>query len=579
MWLLLLAYLGGVLTIASPCILPVLPFVFSRADGAFVRNGLPLLAGMVLMFAAVASLAAVGGTWVVHANQYGRWLAMALIALFGLALMLPRLARNLTGPLVRVGNRLSRHVDGAHPSRPGAAFLLGIATGLLWTPCAGPILGLLLTGAAIQGPSLTTLFLLLAYAAGAATSLAAALLIGGRVFAAMKETLNAGEWLRRGLGAAMLVGVGAIALGVDTTVLARASLDSTSGIEQRLVDRLAAAAGTRPAADGSVDPGPAPLPVEGVMPPLSGAVQWLNTPPLTTQALRGKVVLVDFWTYSCINCLRTLPYIKAWAKKYRQAGLVVIGVHSPEFAFERDVDNVRRAVRQLGVDYPVAIDNHYAIWRAFDNAYWPADYFVDAKGRIRAHHFGEGHYAESERIIQQLLKQAGARDVPDGVVDVRGTGVERTADFADVRSPETYIGYLRAQRFSSGAQAPDRPQAYSVSDTLPLNGWGLSGTWTIEGQRAVLDSPSGGVTYRFHARDLNLVLGPAADGAPVRFKIRVDGEPPEADHGVDVAADGTGTITEQRMYQLVRQRGGIRDRTFQIQFLDPGVSAYAFTFG
>jgi cytochrome c biogenesis protein CcdA/thiol-disulfide isomerase/thioredoxin len=575
MWLLLLAYLGGVLTIASPCILPVLPFVFSRANQPFVRSGLPLLGGMVLMFAVVASLAAVGGNWVVRANLYGRWLAMALVALFGLALLMPRLADRLAGPLVRAGDRLAR-AAGDGP-RPGASFLLGIATGLLWTPCAGPILGLVLTGAALRGASLSTTLLLLAYAAGAATSLAAALLVGGRVFAAMKRSLGIGEWVRRGLGVAMLAGVGAMALGVDTSVLAQASLDSTTGLEQALVDRLAGVTHPRP------QPVPAQatssLPVEGTLPPLSGATQWLNSPPLTAQSLRGKVVLVDFWTYSCINCLRTLPHVEAWARKYRDAGLVVIGVHAPEFAFERNVDNVARAVRQLGVTYPVAIDNDYAIWRAFGNEYWPADYFVDAQGRIRHHQFGEGDYAGSERVIQQLLTQAGARNVPAGLVDVHGTGVERAADFADVQSPETYVGYLRAERFSSGTQVPDHAQAYGVSSSLPLNGWGLSGTWTIGGQQAVLDSATGRILYRFHARDLNLVLGPSADGKPVRFRVTIDGKPPGDAHGLDVAADGSGTVTEQRMYQLVRQSGTVQDRTFGIEFLSPGVSAYAFTFG
>lgn len=622
MWLLVLAYLGGVLTIVSPCILPVLPFVFSRANQPFVRSGLPLLAGMVLMFAVVASLAAVGGNWVVTANQYGRWLAMALVALFGLALLVPRLAERLTHPLVRAGNRLSMAAQADEQPRPGASFLLGIATGLLWAPCAGPILGLVLTGAALQGASLGTTFLLLAYAAGAATSLAVALLIGGKVFAAMKRSLGVGEWVRRGLGVAMLAGVGAIALGLDTTVLAQASLASTNGIEQTLLNRLAPhrkAAGAmvadasggvmrggaqdsgsgQPAmvktsaesgvmsAQGAMKPGGGmhaqpsapPLPVEGAMPPLSGAVTWLNSPPLTTQSLRGKVVLIDFWTYSCINCLRTLPYIEAWAKKYHDAGLVVIGVHSPEFAFERNVDNVKQAVRRLGVTYPVAIDNNYAIWRAFDNEYWPAHYFVDARGRIRHHHFGEGDYAGSERVIQQLLREAGAKNVPGGLVDVRGTGVQQAPDMRDVRSPETYIGYERAERFSSGAQARDQARAYTVSSMLPLNGWGLSGTWTVGGQHATLDTAPGRIVYHFHARDLNLVLGPRADGKPVRFKVEIDGKPPGAAHGADVAPDGSGTVTGQRLYQLVRQSGAVQDHTFSIEFLDAGGSAYAFTFG
>ena len=381
MLLLILSYLGGALTILSPCILPVLPFVFARADQPFVRSGLPLLAGMGLTFAGVATLAAVGGGWVAQANQYGRWLAIALLAVFGLTLLLPRLAERLMRPLVNAGSRLSNfaQADGK-PASPASSFLLGIATGLLWAPCAGPILGLVLTGAALQGASLGTTLLLSAYAAGAATSLAVALLIGGRVFAAMKRSLDAGEWVRRGIGVAMLAGVAAIALGLDTDILTRVSTVATGGLEQRLVDALghkdrsggAMMAATSVPAEGgammmrAVDR-PATLPVEGQFPGLNGAVEWLNSPPLTAEALRGKVVLVDFWTYSCINCLRTLPYVKAWAEKYRDQGLVVIGVHAPEFAFERNIDNVRKATKDLGVTYPVAIDNNYAIWRAFNN--------------------------------------------------------------------------------------------------------------------------------------------------------------------------------------------------------------------
>jgi len=371
MLLLVLAYLGGVLTILSPCILPVLPFVFARTDQPFVRSSLPLLIGMALTFAAVATLAAVGGGWAVQANQYGRWVAIALLAVFGLTLLFPTLSEHLTRPLVSIGDRLSQSAGaGGQGGSIGSSFLLGIATGLLWAPCAGPILGLLLTGAALRGASVGTTLLLFAYAAGAASSLAVALMIGGKVFVAMKRSLGAGEWIRRALGAAMLIGVIAIALGLDTTVLAQISTVATGGIEQKLVNSLSGR--PQPANDTIVDtahPGPAmmmraanagapaALPVEGQIPPLSGAVQWLNSPPLTADSLRGKVVLLDIWTYSCINCLRTLPYVKAWADKYRDQGLVVIGVHAPEFAFEYNVDNVKRAIHDLGIDYPVAIQS------------------------------------------------------------------------------------------------------------------------------------------------------------------------------------------------------------------------------
>lgn len=582
MLLAILAYLGGVLTILSPCILPVLPFVFSRAGQSFTRSGLPLLAGMAVTFALAASLAAVGGGWVVAANQYGRWAALALVALFALTLLWPRLAERVMHPLVSAGNRLTETAQAGGP-RPGASFLLGIATGLLWAPCAGPILGLVLTGAALQGASLDTTLLLLAYAAGAATSLAVALLVGGKVYTAMKRSLGAGEWLRRALGVAMLVGVGAIALGLDTTVLAHASLASTGGLEQKLLDRLA---GPRSGGPVHAAPGAAmqavadsALPVEGELPSLDGAVQWLNSAPLTAAELRGKVVLIDFWTYSCINCLRALPYVKAWADKYRDQGLVVIGVHSPEFAFERDIGNVAAAVRRYGLDYPVAIDNNYAIWRAFGNQYWPAHYFIDAKGRIRHHHFGEGDYAQSEHVIQQLLREAGDAKVSDAVVTVHGQGALLAADMGDVRSPETYLGYARAAGLADGPAARDSAHTYTASGSLRLNTWSLDGDWKIGPEQASLSGSNGSIAYRFHARDLHLVLGPGAGAQPVRFKVTVDGRPPGAAHGADVSADGTGTVTSQRLYQLVRQSGAIADHTFRIEFLDPGVSAYAFTFG
>ncbi|MCA8052500.1 cytochrome c biogenesis protein DipZ [Burkholderia arboris] len=620
MLLIVLAYLGGVLTILSPCILPVLPFVFARADQPFVRTGLPLLAGMALTFAVVATLAAVGGGWVAQANQAGRWIAIVLLAVFGLTLLMPRFAEHLTRPLVAAGNRITglAQRDG-RPAGPASSLLLGVATGLLWAPCAGPILGLVLTGAALRGASVGTTLLLVAYAAGAATSLAVALVIGGKVFAAMKRSLGAGEWIRRGIGAALLAGVGAIALGLDTGALAQLSTVTTGSLETKLVDRLggrsngapaataatdntggnatggammAAAADGAPAGAGAMAGGammraavttPAALPVEGTLPSLDGAVQWLNSPPLTAAGLRGKVVLVDFWTYSCINCLRTLPYTNAWARKYAPYGLVVIGVHAPEFAFERDIGNVKKAVHDLGIDYPVAIDNGYSIWRAFNNEYWPAHYFIDAQGRVRHHHFGEGEYAQSERAIQSLLAEAGhpeALNVPLGLAGAPAKGALAAADSADVRSPETYVGYARAESFTSpGGAVRDAAHRYAAPARPDLNDWGLAGTWNVGAERASLAAPDGRIVYRFHARDLHLVLGPGANGQPVRFRVTLDGAAPGAAHGADVDAQGYGTVTGQRLYQLVRQPGAIADRTFAIEFLDPGVDAYAFTFG
>ena len=577
MILFILSYLGGVFTIVSPCILPVLPFVFARADKPFIRSGLPLLLGMAVTFAAVATLAAVGGGWVVKANGYGRIGAMVILGLFGLLLLFPALADRATRPLVALGSRLSESANPNGGTDGGfiTSFLLGIATGLLWAPCAGPILGLILTGAALQGASVQTSLLLLAYAAGAATSLGLALLIGGRVFAAMKRSLKAGERVRRVLGVLVIAGVVAIGLGLDTGLLAKLSTASTTSVEQSLLDRFRMA--KTPAAQ-TVSNGP--LPVEGVMPPLTGAVEWLNSPPLTAQSLRGKVVLVDFWTYSCINCLRSLPYVEAWAQKYKAQGLVVIGVHTPEFAFERDTGNVRRAVHDLGVTYPVAIDNDHAIWRAFNNNYWPAHYFIDGQGRIRAHHFGEGEYDQSERIIQKLLAENGAAGVATDIAQVQGQGALAAANMKDLRSHETYVGYEKAANVANaGGFIQDARTAYALSPPTVLNQWGLAGAWTVGPEHATANAAGARIIYRFHARDLHLVLGPAADGKPLRFRVLIDGQPPGDDHGVDVGADGHGVVTSQRLYQLVRQRGAVRDRTFEIEVLDPGVQAFAFTFG
>ncbi len=614
MLLFILAYLGGVLTIVSPCILPVLPFVFARAGQPFLRSTLPMLIGMAATFAAVATLAAFGGGWAVAANEYGRYAAMALLALFGIVLLFPSLSDRLTRPLVSLGARLSQSAD--RSSRSGgsavaASLLLGVATGLLWAPCAGPVLGLILTGAALQGASVGTTLLLLAYALGAATSLALALLIGGRVYQVMKQSLGVGEWLRRGVGIAVLVAVVAIAMGLDTGFLTRASLASTASLEQDLVDRLHAQDRDKSSSvvmkndggammsatnqmmmnakpDGATGggsmamtqkPAAAQLPVEGPVPPLDGAVQWLNSPPLTAAGLKGKVVLVDFWTYSCINCLRAIPYVEAWAQKYKDQGLVVIGVHAPEFAFEKNVDNVKKAIADLGITYPVAIDNNYAIWLAFDNEYWPAHYFIDAQGQVRHHHFGEGDYDQSERVIQQLLAEAGRTNVSNDIVDVKATGAEAASNEADVQSPETYVGYLRAQNFVDDAGTVNDTSHDYVAATPKLNEWGLAGNWTVGPQEATSDSADSRLYYRFHARDLHLVLGPSADGKPVRFQITVDGKPPADSHGVDTDANGNGVVTGQRLYQLVRASGPVSDHTFEIKFLDPGAQAYAFTFG
>ena len=598
MTLAVLAFLGGVLTIFSPCILPVLPFVFARSGQPFARSTLPLLIGMALTFAALATLAAVGGAWAVRFNDYGRWLALAILTLSAFALLSRSFAGWITRPFVALGDRLLARKPGE--TGIAASLLLGAATGFVWAPCAGPILGLILTGAALHGPSATTTLLLLSYALGAALSLAVAVTAGNRLFALLKRSFGAGEWLRRALGVAVLAAVASIALGWDTGILTRLSVGGTNRTEQALLDRLGGANGGSATAmsgnaaamsgDGMAMTGTpnsmvmtaaAAPPGAGVeLPSLAGATGWLNSPPLTPQALRGKVVLIDFWTYSCVNCLRALPYVKSWYARYAPDGLVVIGVHAPEFPFEKNPDNVRRAVHDLGITYPVALDNDYAIWSAFNNQYWPAHYFIDAQGRIRGHHFGEGDYAASEELIRKLLLEAGAAQLPPPGTSVAASGVEAPADEAQLDSPETYVGYARAANFSSpGGAVQNAAHLYSAPAALSLNQWALRGPWRIEADSAVAVGPHAAIQFRFRARDLHLVLGAPDAAQPLRFRVTLDGHAPGQDHGSDVQPDGTGTVTGQRLYQLIRQAHPQGEHTFAIEFPDSGVQAYSFTFG
>jgi thiol-disulfide isomerase/thioredoxin len=505
----------------------------------------------------------------VHLNQIGRIVAIVIVAILGASLLFPDLAALLTRPFVRLGDRLQqgRRADSGF----GSSLVLGIATGLLWTPCAGPILGLLLTGAAIHGTGLQTWPLLMVFALGAACPLALALLAGGKIFQAMKQSLGAEEWIRRALGVLVLLGAGAIAFGWDQGLLTRLSLGSGP---MRLEQWVLAKTGMSKAETAGPE-----LADEGQMPELSGAIAWINSPPLTREALLGKVVVIDFWTYSCINCLRALPYVQSWAQKYADSGLVVIGVHSPEFAFEREESNVEQAVRDLSIHYPVANDANRVIWQAFGNHYWPAHYFVDIRGHIRAHHNGEGDYDGSEKIIQRLLAERNGKmfQVEGGTA---GQGIEAPAALADVKSPETYIGYDRQDNLMSPEDvAQDAPAEYTRPADFDLNDWALAGRWTIGAEQATLDRTPGSIIFRFHARDVHLVLGPAANGQPVRFRVKLDGQPVGDSHGVDVDAAGNGVVKEQRLYQLIRQKGEIQDRTIEIEFLDPGVQAYSLTFG
>lgn len=582
MILVLLVFLGGVLTILSPCILPVLPFVFARAEQPFLRCGLPMLIGMAVAFAGIASLAVVGGAWAVRINQYGRVFALVLLTAFAATLLSRHLADWLARPFMRLGNCLLSRIP-ASASNVGLihSLLLGAATGLLWAPCAGPLLGLIFTGAAISGPNAQTTLMLFVYAAGAATSLAFVLLAGNRLLTALKKTFSAGEWIRRSLGIAVLLAVGAVTFGWDSSVLTRLSFASTNRLEQSLINiidpRVTSQIDSTMMSKKQLDE----LPIEGKFPSLSGASSWLNSLPINPDNLRGKVVLIDFWTYSCINCLRSLPYVKAWYEKYKDHGLVVIGVHTPEFAFEKDVNNVHRAMSELDLTYPIALDNNYAIWRAFNNQYWPAHYFIDAMGRIRSHHFGEGNYDESEQIIRQLLIEAGVQDLPLNVTgSIKATGIQTASDRTHIHSEETYIGYKRAENFiSSAGFAPDQSKNYDAPSRPELNHWGLIGTWLVDKEKAVLGSASGKIIFRFNARDLHLVMGSGTNGKPVRFRVQLDDAAPALNHGMDIDANGNGVIQEQRLYQLIRQSSDINEHTFSIEFFDSGVQAFAFTFG
>jgi thiol-disulfide isomerase/thioredoxin len=391
-----------------------------------------------------------------------------------------------------------------------------------------------------------------------------------------------GAWLRCAFAVAVITGVVTIASLREATLPLKPSSAAGMG-----ADRWESAVEAAPALD---DEGPMPdfelvsgarsikaaSDKERFMPP--GTV-WFNSSPLSSASLRGKVVLVDFWTYSCINSLRNLPYIEAWAAKYKSAGLVVIGVHTPEFSFEREPHNVASALLAYGVTSPVATDSSYAIWRAFDNEYWPADYFIDGRGRIRHHHYGEGDYAESERVIQELLKENGAGGMDSNPVDIEGRGVEAPAS-DDQQSPETYVGYRQAEHFASPeALARDPRTTYSVPTRLALNQWAFGGAWDVGAESAMLQAAPGRIAFRFHSRDLHMVLAPAMDARPVRYTVTLDGAAPGSDCGIDCGPSGSGEVREPRLYQLIRQKGRIKDRTFEIQFLDPGVQAYVFTFG
>ncbi|WP_460410490.1 MULTISPECIES: cytochrome c biogenesis protein DipZ [unclassified Pseudomonas] len=398
----LIAFLGGLLTVLSPCILPVVPFLFAGAQRS--RASILLtLGGMALTFALISSLAVVSSEWVIQASNSGRYVALIVMSVFALSLTSARIGGWLTRPFVMLGNRLDP--DTRKKAGPMGSVMLGVATGLLWAPCAGPILGVILTGAMLQGANAQTSLLLLAYGAGSALSLGTLIFTGRGLVNRLKPSIPFTGWLRRGAGVAVLATTAVIATGFDKTLLANTSSEGVASVEKRVLENVPKVVDyfvSKVRADSPMEEG------KGAMPSLAGAVQWLNSPELNADALRGKVVLVDFWTYDCINCQHTLPYVKDWAKKYEKDGLVVIGVHTPEYGYERIIENVKDQVKKLGITYPVAIDNNYAIWRNFDNQYWPAHYLIDAKGQVRYSHFGEGRYEAQEQMIQHLLEEAKA---------------------------------------------------------------------------------------------------------------------------------------------------------------------------
>jgi len=400
--MLLIAFLGGILTVLSPCILPVVPFLFAAADRTR-RSILLALGGLALTFALVSSLAVVSSEWVVQASNTGRHVALIVMVLFALSLISARVGGWLARPFVVLGNRIDP--DRRTLSGPLRALLIGVATGLLWAPCAGPILGVILTGAMLQGANAHTSLLLVAYGLGSALSLGTLMFAGRGLVNRLKASIPVTGWLRRGAGVAVLAAAVVIFSGADKTLLAGTSSEGLSSLEKGVLETVPKVVDY---VVSKVKADPERANTQGAMPPLAGAVEWLNSPELTRESLKGKVVLVDFWTYDCINCQHTLPYVKAWAKKYEKDGLVVIGVHTPEYGYERIIGNVKDQVRKLGITYPVAIDNNYAIWRSFDNQYWPAHYLIDASGQVRYTHFGEGRYEAQEQMIQTLLDEAKA---------------------------------------------------------------------------------------------------------------------------------------------------------------------------
>ena len=554
--LVILCYFAGALTILSPCILPVLPFVFASAQKSFVRGSLPLLLGMSLTFSLFSALALVGGEWVVQANQYGRYLALAFLSLFALSLLWPELSAKIFAPAVALGSKWSTPHHGGE-SRFTSSFGMGMSTGLLWAPCAGPILGLVLTGAAAQKNLATSIFLLLSYSLGASSSLGLALVSGQRFLRPMKKALGVDQVIKKILGLLVLAGVLIILLGWDKKILEPLSKIETAGLETKLLAVFQQTPKAPPLAS-----------VQRPAPELVSGLPWLNSQALTMSELKGKVVLIDFWTYSCINCLRTLPYVKAWSEKYKDQGLVVIGVHTPEFGFEKIQANVQKAVQDLGIQYPVVLDNDYQIWNSYKNQYWPAHYFIDRDGHLRFQHFGEGHYEESEAWIQGLLKneQPTMTDTPKA-----SRGPEITS--------ETYLGLGKTQTLVTNPKPrEDKPVNYQPAGSIGLNHWSVQGPWTLSDTEIHSGGAASKLLIHFKAREVNLVMG---SRDPVKYQVWLDGKPLQEHQGQDSDVHGQGQVRDHRLYNLFLLSPGAQaeEHTLEIQFLGPHVDAFSWTFG
>ncbi len=575
-----LSIVAGALTVLSPCILPILPPLLSASiSGGNRHRPLWIVSGLTISFTLFGVIFAFFGTFLGLSNNALRHAALLILFFLGLSLLWPSLWE-------RIGTRisaLSQQIPGLNrlpnEKTPVSSLLLGASLGLIWAPCAGPVLGIILTLAAVQSSFGATLILMSAYSLGAAVPMLLIGYGGRRISDRITSVRQWGSFTHKALGALTLTAVMALFFSFDTLLLAKlpGSLFAANQIEKRLLE-------TNSPADINSNFSPesalaagrkSPYPILGKMPEFTQVTTWLNSPPLTEESLRGKVVLVEFWTYSCINCIRALPAVTRWDAKYRDQGLVIVGVHTPEFQFEKDVENIKRAIARHGIKYPVAVDNDYGTWKAFRNQFWPAKYLIDAEGRLRLTHFGEGDEDIFEGAIQSILMEAKLLHAP-----VTIEKAEKTVNVFRIRSPETYIGYNRASNFFSNERmTPDTIINYTPPPSLRLNYWALAGTWKVIDEAAILQAPGGKIQFRFQAPKLNLVMKGTEKGIPA--KILIDGAPLSANmRGIDVGPDGKATINEARLYNLVTlPKGDEAEHLFEMIFEAPQVELYAFTFG